>query len=473
MVVAAVIAELLFCTGASAQEPRACERSSAGGPNAANKSSALIREIQDHQRAVEDIEYLTDVIGPRVTGSPQLVRAHDWVEGRMKAIGAANIKREAYAFGPTFERGRATAKLLSHAKVDLAIAQLAWSPATRGVVRGELFIQRGSTADELAGGIGKFGGKIILASPLRAKNSIDSATLIRVAGEMKREGALAYLRESDKPVGLSMGGSPRWVNPMRPVIPTGILSKEGFALLKRLGARDGPVTLEVNLPGRISSNAVEAFNSAGEIGGFDKANEVVIIAAHLDSWDLATGATDDGTAVVAVIEAIRAIKALEAVPKRSIRAVFFSGEEQGEFGARAYIRRHQQEMSNVQAVLIVDVGGGRVNGWALQRASDETTRLMSCAIDPLRVLGVNELPVDIWAGSDPKPFADVGVPTFAAVQEVDDYFTTTHHSEFDTFSHVKPESLIQMAKALAVTAWELANMEERLPHSNMKGSLSR
>jgi carboxypeptidase Q len=429
-----------------------------------NISASLITEIRDRHHLAEDLEYLTDVIGPRLTGSAKLVQAHDWVEKTLRARGLTKVRRESYRFGPTFVRGRATATLLSHAKIDLAIAQLGWSPGTKGSVRAELFAQQGNTATEIASQIGQFGGKIILAGPLPASSAADSATLIRVAQAINDEGALAYLRESDKPLGLSMGGSPQWVNPRRPVIPTGILSKEGYALLKRLSTRGERVTLELNLPGTVSKESVDAFNSMGEINAPGRSEEVVIIAAHLDSWDLATGATDDGVGVVAVIEALRAIKALPHTPRRTIRGLFFSGEEQGEFGARAYIQQHQRELSNVQAVLVVDVGAGRVKGWALQRPSEQSVMLMRSAIMPLTKMGVSEVVLDPWPGSDPRPFGDAGIPTFAAVQEADDYFSITHHSEFDTFTHVKPDNLLQIATALAVTAWELANMTDRFPH---------
>ena len=225
-----------------------------------------------------------------------------------------------------------------------------------------------------------------------------------------------------------------------------------------------PVTAEINLPSTTSAKPVQAFNIIGEIRGSEKPDEVVIIGAHMDSWDLATGATDNGTGTAAVLEALRAIKVMGVAPKRTIRGILFSGEEEGDLGSHAYVAAHTAEMPNIQAVLIDDLGTGRINGWSLQRF-ENARPLMAKAIAPLNELGVTALPLEWSRDSDHAAFTAVGVPAFFGVQDVEDYFTVTHHSQFDTFSHVKPDALIEGATAFAVTAWELANMDERLPHN--------
>jgi Zn-dependent M28 family amino/carboxypeptidase len=143
--------------------------------------------------------------------------------------------------------------------------------------------------------------------------------------------------------------------------------------------------------------------------------------------------------------------------------VLFSGEEQGHFGSKAYVQAHAAELPNVQAVIVNDLGTGRVRGWALQGREDARP-YMGYAIAPLAELGVNELPLERGDDSDHASFAVMGVPAFFAVQDTVDYFSTTHHSQYDTYDHVRPEDLRQGATAVAVTAWQLANMPERLPH---------
>jgi hypothetical protein len=321
----------------------------------------------------------------------------------------------------------------------------------------------GASLSDLARSPGQFKGKIILVGTMPAFSSADSVRVKAIVEQMKSEGVVAVLIESDKELSLNMSGGPNWRYPLRPQVPTGIISKENYALLTRLLARNEPVTMELNLSGTTSPNRVQAFNTIGEIRGSEKPDEVVIIGAHMDSWDLGTGATDNGTGTASVLEALRAIKALGVAPKRTIRGILFSGEEQGILGSAAYVAGHMQEMPQIQAVLIDDLGTGRINGWALQK-SENLRPYMARVIAPLNELGVTALPLEWSRDSDHWPFTKVGVPAFFGVQDKEDYFAVTHHSQFDTFSHVKPESLIEGATVLAVSAWELANMEERLPH---------
>jgi hypothetical protein len=321
----------------------------------------------------------------------------------------------------------------------------------------------GASLSDLAASPGEFKGKIILLGAMPAFSSADSVRVKAIVEQMKSEGVVAVLIESDKDLSLNMSGGPNWRYPLRPQVPTGIISKENYALLTRLLARNEPVTMELNLSGTTSPNRVQAFNTIGEIRGSEKPDEVVIIGAHMDSWDLGTGATDNGTGTASVLEALRAIKALGVAPKRTIRGILFSGEEQGKLGSTAYVAAHMQEMPKIQAVLIHDLGTGRINGWSLQRF-EKVRPYMAQVIAPLNELGVTSLPLEWSSDSDHWPFTQVGVPAFFGVQDKEDYFAVTHHSQFDTFSHVKPESLIEGATVLAVSAWQLANMEERLPH---------
>ena len=234
-------------------------------------------------------------------------------------------------------------------------------------------------------------------------------------------------------------------------------------MLLRQVARQEPVRLELSLGGSFSAKPVQAHNVVAEIKGTDKANEVVIVGGHLDSWDLGTGATDNATGSAVCLEVLRALQATGLKPRRTLRIILWSGEEQGLLGSRAYVEAHKAELDAIQAVIVHDMGTGMVKGFELQ-GRENCRGLMAQAIAPLNDLGVRELPLRTMNGTDHASYDRAGVPAFAAIQEPVDYFDGTHHSQMDFPDHLRPDQLIQGAQAMAVTAWELLNMEGRLPH---------
>jgi carboxypeptidase Q len=430
-------------------------------------AARIIRDVAEHQRALADLEHLADDIGPRLTGSDRLLRAHAWAESTLTARGFSNVHREGYVFGPSWTRGVASARLLTQNGASLSIVGLAWGPSTPGPVRGDVMRLTGTTPTELEALIGHFGGKIVIIGkmpPPDADTAGYRALHERLALAIHDEGALAFLLPAGKGEGLNVTGGPVWrLGPFLPQVPFGWVADKDFGLLSRSVMRGERVSLEVDIEGTRSAEPVQSYNTVAELRGSDLANEVVIIGAHLDSWDLGTGATDNGTGVVAAMEALRAIRAVGIAPRRTIRLVLFSGEEQGHWGSKAYVKAHARELDAIQAVLVNDLGTGRTRGFALQ-GLEASHPYMARAISSLGELGVSELPLERGMDSDHWSFVEAGVPGFFAVQDVVDYFTVTHHSQFDTFDRVRPLELIQSAQALAVTAWELANMSERLPH---------
>ena len=192
--------------------------------------------------------------------------------------------------------------------------------------------------------------------------------------------------------------------------------------------------------------------------------ELVLVGGHLDSWDLGTGATDNRTGSVAAMETLRALAALKLRPRRTLRVVLFSGEEEGLMGSYAYVEAHPEEMARIQAVFIDDMGTGKITGWP-DMGNEAHRAFLAKAMAPVNNLGCLTLGAFTGAGdTDHWPFHKAGVPAFPAIQEVLDYMTTTHHSQADTFDHVVPEDLIQGCQVLAAMAWETLNCPERLPH---------
>jgi carboxypeptidase Q len=207
---------------------------------------------------------------------------------------------------------------------------------------------------------------------------------------------------------------------------------------------------------------VQAYNVVGEIRGSTLPGEVVILGAHQDAWDLASGATDNGTGTVTALEVLRALRALGLKPKRTLRVVLFSGEEQGLLGSAAYVARHRATLADIQAVLVQDAGGGRILGFPDMKVEAWYSAL-TAALLPASEVGPFDVPYAVSRGSDHDSFFAHGIPAFSPIQDMLDYRSHTQHTELDTIDHVKPADLIQGAQVMAVTAWALLN-GPRLPH---------
>ena len=248
----------------------------------------------------------------------------------------------------------------------------------------------GKTAADLEKYFGQFKGRIVIFGdmpPWDADSLNSTAVAIGSRSPFVMRAPPRSSHQRGKREGLTMTGGPVWrLGTWSPQVPFAFVSTKDFAAIRQAAVRGEKVTLEINLPSTTSAAPVQAYNTIADIPGTDLANEMVIIGAHIDSWDLGTGATDNGTGVVAVIEALRAIQATGLKPRRTIRVALFSGEEQGHWGSKAYVAAHQAEMANVQAVLILDLGTGKVRGWALQGREDSRA-LMGEAIAPLNDLG--------------------------------------------------------------------------------------
>ena len=206
------------------------------------------------------------------------------------------------------------------------------------------------------------------------------------------------------------------------------------------------------------------WNTVAEIPGTELPGQVVILGAHLDSWDLGTGVTDNGTGSMVVLEAARAIAQSGLKPTRTIRFILFIGEEEGLLGSRAYAAAHAAEMDSIQAVLVLDNGTGMITGQALQ-GRNELEQLWKDLLAPVTSLGATGVREANKGGTDHLAFIPYGVPAFNFDQESRGY-NHTHHSQVDTYDHAVPADLVQASAVMAVTAFELANLPELLPRGN-------
>ena len=255
-------------------------------------------------------------------------------------------------------------------------------------------------------------------------------------------------------------------------LPMLFMAHETYTMLHRLAtAKEGTKPrVELEVTNKFIPGPITVYNTVGEITGSEKPDEFVVVGAHLDSWDLGTGATDNGTGSCTVLEIARTLGALAKAgikPKRTIRFVLFTGEEQGLFGSKQYVKRHKDEMPKTSMALVHDTGTGKVRGFGLQ--GREAVRLiLEPELESLKTIdGWKGLSLRGMGGTDHLSFEKEGVPGFACDQDMDEY-RLTHHTQTDTFDHVKIPNLVQGAQVMAVTAMRVANLPDLLPRDKKK-----
>lgn len=423
----------------------------------------LITEIGERSQVMLNLEELCDDIGPRLTGSPQLRTAQAWAMDKLKKYGAVNVHEQAWELGRPWRRGPAFARLRNANVQHLDIVQKAWTEGTAGKVRADLAILNVKTWDQFQLAAPALRGKIVLiqsaprASEEQRKNL--SAYVSQANRTVRAAGFAAVLLVSEKGNHLlSMWGGPDSLFDRH----AGIISRSDASFLKRLLARGVTPRLELVLGGQFAKYPVQAYNVVADFVGSEKPDEVVIVGAHQDSWDLGTGATDNGTGTVVAMETLRAIVASGLKPKRTLRVVLFSGEEQGLLGSKAYLARNRDQLAQIQAVLVQDTGSGRILGFPDMKVEAWYAALRA-ALAPAQQLGPLDVVYAAGGGSDHEVFFDQGIPAFVAMQELLDYRSHTQDSNADTLEHAVKADLVQAAQVMAVTAWGLLN-GERLPH---------
>jgi carboxypeptidase Q len=430
------------------------------------QESQIMSEIKDHSKAMADLETLSDDIGPRLTGSENCAKAEEWMAGKMKEYGGENVHFENYTFPSRWVRGTDDfAQLSTQGQKQMTVHAMPWNPATHGLITADVALVSGSVEDLLKN-VDQFKDKIVVLGPMpEPKDPKQGQVFFKELGK-RVKAVLVSMEHGDGK--FTMYGSPYdwyfddyfggW-----PRVPFGFLIQEDRSMLVRLLRKGKPVRMKLRLGGKITKTNVPERNVVCEIRGSEKPDEVVIIGGHLDSWDLGTGSTDNGTGAIATLETLRTMKALGLKPKRTIRFITFSGEEQGSSGARNYVEVHKAELPNIQAVLIHDVGAGKPDGFTVQGYT-EWVPALKAAMAPLSSIGVEKVLVEQHWDSDQDDFVMQGVPGFFLDQDVTDYFASTHHSQTDMFNHVKQAEYVPSIEAFAVAAWGFANMDDRVPH---------
>src|SRR6266581_4945864 len=466
------------------------EQKPAADPVAETDAKILDQVKSDEKELLSNLEHLADHIGPRLTGSSKLDEASHWTADMFRKYGLSNVHLEQRTINSAWTRGTARGRIIAPAEQVLTLASAGWSPSTKGTVRGPVVGIKAEKEEDLAQYKGKLKGAIVvvgpaldfepprnpiltpfgemsipIASPKAAGRPFNLATFINMwRAEIKffaEEGVAAVLFPSDKSYGLlNMFSMSRGNEYKSGAFPLAFVTGESHHLLWRL-LDGGPVQAEVEISNSASKKPVEVYNTVAEIPGSEKPDEAVIIGGHLDSWDLGTGATDNGTGAMAVLEAARALQLLGVKPKRTIRFVLFTGEEQGLVGSRAYVEAHKAELGKISGVLVHDTGTGRVLTIGMM-ANYPAREVMDRVVYPLAKIGLVEPSLRTEGGSDHVPFDEAGVPGFWCVQEPVDY-AQTHHSQADTFDRVRPDDLTEGAQVLAVWAYNMAQLPGLLP----------
>jgi hypothetical protein len=451
----------------------------------------LLAEIKDRSEIMKNLEYLSDHIGGRLTGSANLERASRWTAEEMRAYGLENVRLEPWEIPYGWERGRAEMKIVEpDTGRTLMIAARGWSPGTNGKVTADVVVLKNPrTKADLQAYKGKLKGAVVLLSePAKVAPITDTSygpppapkggvkrerppsdsfveELLRF---LKEEGVACQVTDSAKPHGLLVTtgswGSDRAA--AKDGIARVFMAHEHYALLYRLASRpDAKTRVEVDIQNKFIPGPITVFNTVGEVRGGEKPDEVVVVGAHLDSWELASGTTDNGTGSCVVLETARAVAKLAKEgrrPERTIRFCLFTGEEQGLWGSRKYVEKHKDELAKHSVALVHDTGTGKVLGFGTQGRAG-IIPVLEPQLDTLKTLeGWKGLTTSGMGGTDHLPFERAGVPGFACRQDMDEY-RLTHHTQSDTFDKAKPANLIQGAQVMAVTAVRVANLPELLP----------
>lgn len=537
----------------------------------------------DNSKVMEIMSYLTDVYGPRLTGSPNVQKAGDWTVAKMKEWGLVNTALEPWTPCPpdvaaalaagqraggapggaagaapaggggaggrgnnppscSFPRGWANEKFYMQAvspqQFPIPGTPTGWTPGTNGLVRGEVVLVTETTQEELTAkyGGGKLKGKWVISAdapdvaaywnPLSERYTKDQlermdspehpaefgvnppggrggrgapaapagpgragaaggGTPFNRTTWLKNEGVLGTLSTAPRGHGIYTIGGSSATNPETGLTAI-VIPAEQYGRIARILAKGMPVTIEADIKNTYTPNP-PMFNVVGEIPGTDKADEIVMLGAHFDSWHASTGATDNGAGSGAMLEAMRILKQSGVRLRRTVRIGLWTGEEQGLLGSRDYVSRHfgtpppgggrggpapagppppptlLPDAAKFAGYFNIDNGTGAIRGVYLQ-GNDAVAPIFRDWMEPFRTVGMTTLTIANTGGTDHLSFDAIGLPGFQFIQDSIEYDTMTHHTNLDSYERLQPEDMRRNATIAAAFAFLTANRDEKLPH---------
>jgi carboxypeptidase Q len=407
---------------------------------------------------------LTDGFGNRLSGSDALERAIDWILAQMKTEGLENVRGEP-AMVPRWVRGHEKAELLQPRYLSLPMLGLGGSVATpKGGLQAEVLVV--SSFDELKAHAAEAKGKIVLFDAPFTNYGQTVAYRYSAATESAKVGAVATLLRSVGPFGMRTPhtGLMAPYDSTLAKLPAAAITMEDAAMLHRMQTRGQKMVVRLEMEAQLLPDAPSR-NVMGEIAGREKPDEVVVFGGHIDSWDVGTGAMDDGGGVVIAWEAVRLLRKLGLRPRRTIRAVGWTNEENGGRGGEAYRDAHRDELAKHVAAIESDGGTFKFRGFGFS-GGDSAYAIVKQIARLVKPLGGDTVFAG-GGGSDIGPIMAQGVPGMSHNVDGTRYFWY-HHTEADNVDKIDPRELAENVAAMAIMAYVLADLPQPLPRGGKR-----
>ncbi len=420
-------------------------------------SAAIIGRTLTTTGLAADLRRLTDEVGGRVSGTPAMARAIDWALDAFRGAGVA-AHAESYTMPLTWSEGATRLQIMNGAHFPIALVSEGWSAPTpaAGIEAELLHIGNGTDADFAHAGPHAHGAILLVDAPVieswdDLENEYDRALAIKQRAVAA--GARAVLWTAARERRLLYRHTDTVDGELSPLPMATVAREDAMRLARVSDASATPLRVLLSMPNVVGGPAQER-NVIGEIKGREHPEQIVVLGAHLDSWDLGTGALDNGCNAALVIAVARAIQASGLPPRRTIRFVLFSGEEVGFQGSRAYVVQHRAELDNLGAMVVVDSGAGRITGFSLSGRTDVLAPLKEI-LAPLGAFDAGQLSLTGSLGTDNVDFLLEGVPTLSADQEPANYMQN-YHAASDTYDKVDLRQLADNAAFIAGVTYGIA-----------------
>jgi carboxypeptidase Q len=424
---------------------------------------AMIQSALGPSPLEENLRYLADTVGGRVTGSPAADRAVGWAVEALHHAGVDEVHTEKFTIPVSWSEGNSHIEILSPEPIPIRMVSIGWSPATPegGITANIVDVGSGSDAGFANAGASAHGAIVLVHTSILVTyddlvNEYDLDT--EIIDRAMKAGAAAIFWMGTRP-NLLLYRHTTAVNGELAPLPQAVLAREDAERIARFIAAGQKVQAHLEMPNRIGG-PTNSENVVAEIRGRERPDDFVLVGAHLDSWDLGTGALDDGCNVAMIIDVARIIHTSGTIPRRSIRFVLFTGEEQGMLGSAAYAHAHRDELDRMIGAVIFDSGVGRITGYSLGGRKDIVPAVRT-ALEPLKTLGAMDLTLDAGMDTDNFDFMLEGVPTMEAIQDPANYMLN-YHAASDTFDKVDFKELKHNAAIAAVTTYAFADGAERI-----------
>ncbi|RMF60070.1 MAG: M20/M25/M40 family metallo-hydrolase, partial [Calditrichaeota bacterium] len=481
-----------------------------------NVDLGMITRIKEeglkHSQVMEIVSYLTDVYGPRLTGSPNLRAAQHWCVDKLSEWGLQNAHLEEWGtFGKGWEVVKVDAEMVSPVYMPLIAYPKAWTPGTDSTITGTPHVLD-LDEEDLEQYSGKLSGAIVMVGSNQDVEPREEADFTRHDEEklqelaqapipgapsrwaarrkewrarrqkirklrefLTKENVAVVLEASSMPHGtirVLSGGTYR-LHETTPSIPTLVVAPEHYNRIARLIKLGKQVELSINIQTQFFEDDTLEYNVIAEIPGTDRKlkKELVMLGGHLDSWHAGTGASDNAAGCAVMMEAVRILKTIGVKPRRTIRIALWSGEEQGLLGSRGYVKKHfmdpntkekKPEYDRLSAYYNLDNGSGKIRGIYLQE-NDACRPIFEAFFQPFHDMGASTVTIRNTSGTDHLSFDRIGLPGFQFIQDPLEYFTRTWHTNMDVYEHVSKSDLMQASVIVASIVYHTAMRDEKLP----------